>query len=919
MHKVAGMDEVLREFLIESWEGLAELDANVVALEERGAEPHLIAAIFRTIHTIKGTCGFIGLTNLGKVAHSAENVLGLMREGRLEATPRTISLTLRAVDEIKRMLQVIEDTGAEPQEEPHQLLQMLSLMANIPIEFDRAANCTFADFGASTNHETLNSPVAQFDDAPCNSNQHLLAPDSADTADLSPSLSTNQAGTPSEMARESAPLSKNNSIESLAAPSNEPLPVTVTTDPDSEGASAKRSKVADLTIRVHVDVLDSLMNLVGELVLTRNQLLQLSRGDEESKYSAPITLLNRVTTDLQEGVMKTRMQPIGGIWSSLPRIIRDLRQATGKQIELEMRGNETELDRTLLEAIRDPLTHMIRNSADHGLETPEVRRQKGKPETGVIRLDAYHEGGHVILSIEDDGAGINVKRVREKAIAQGLVSEADAARMPEHELVQFVFRPGFSTAQQVTSLSGRGVGMDVVKTQIEKIGGTVDLSSIGDKGTTVRIKIPLTLAIISALVVESGGESFAIPQLGVVELVRLAAEEKHRIERIHNNEVFRLRHRLLPLIRLDGVVELPSRSAEDSDVNIVVLQVGDQQFGLIVDRVFDTEEIVVKPVGSLLKDIPIYQGTTILGDGRVIMILDVAGIASEIGLSSLTSEVAEANDRSQDGDTTNLLCFNAGDGRAMSVPLSLVSRLEEVPQEKIEATGEREVVQYRGDLLPLIPVQGYSRHSTEKPIQPVIVFQENGRSMGLMVSEIEDIVEDRLVIRMSSQQPGVIGTAIVNNRATEIIDAHHYVIQANPEWFQHNQWRPTWKILLVEDSVFFRQLLNTNLVSEGYDVTAVVDGKQGISTLERDGTFDLIISDIEMPEVDGLSFARWVRNKTQFKSVPMIAMSGNTRPSMEQEALKAGFTRFMRKFDPAELKAVLFEMSSDRSRKGVPA
>lgn len=898
------MDDVLKEFLIESWEGLTELDASVVALEERGVQPDLLASIFRIIHTIKGTCGFIGLVNIGRITHSTESVLGLMREGKLEATTQTITLTLRAVDEIKSMLRHLEETGQEPATVNGDTLNTLELLARIPEEFGKTGRMAGPLFYV---------PEATPED-------HLSMGEITEPeAESQPAVRVvPQAATISE----TPPVPEPTSCEAMTQTATPPAEINnaavASSEPD-DGGNGKRSKVADLSIRVNVNVLDSLMNLVGELVLTRNQLLQLSRGDEESKYAAPITLLNRVTTDLQEGVMKTRMQPIGSVWQSLPRIIRDLRQVTGKQIELDMRGSETELDRTLLEAIRDPLTHMIRNSADHGLELPEIRRQKGKPECGMIRLDAYHEGGHVIISIEDDGAGINVKRVREKAVSQGLISEVDAARLPDHELIQFVFRPGFSTAQQVTSLSGRGVGMDVVKTQIEKIGGTVDLSSTLDKGATVRIKIPLTLAIISALVVESGGQSFAIPQLGIVELVRLAAEERHRIEKIHNNEVFRLRHRLLPLIRLDGVVQLPTRMTAESDVNIVVLQVGDQQFGLIVDRVFDTEEIVVKPVGSLLKDIPIYQGTTILGDGRVIMILDVAGIASEIGLSTMTSDIAEQNDRNADGETTNLLCFNAGDGRAMSVPLSLVSRLEEVPREKIETTGDREVVQYRGDLLPLVPVHGYSRHSNDKPIQPVIVFQENGRAMGLMVSEIEDIVEDRLVIRMASQQPGVVGTAIVNNRATEIVDAHHYVIQANPEWFHHNHWRPNWRILLVEDSVFFRQLLTTNLESEGYSVTAVVDGKQGIATLERDANFDLIVSDIEMPEVDGLSFARWVRSKSQFQDKPMIAMSGNTRPSMDQDAIKAGFTKFMRKFDPAELKAVLFEMCSAQKRRGVSA
>jgi two-component system chemotaxis sensor kinase CheA len=584
--------------------------------------------------------------------------------------------------------------------------------------------------------------------------------------------------------------------------------------------------------------------------------------------------------------------------------VRDLTQQTGKQINLEMLGAETELDRTVLDAIKDPLTHMVRNSADHGVESPAVRRAAGKPEVGRVRLNAYREGGHVIICIEDDGAGIPLDKVRQKAIKNGLVSERDAARLSDKEVLAFVFLPGFSTAEKVTSVSGRGVGMDVVKTQIERIGGMIDLSSKPGIGTTVRIKIPLTLAIISALVVESGGLTLAIPQLGVVELVRLPAEDRHKkIERIHNKEVFRLRNRLLPLVCLDEVMGLKNVGRKnDQDVNIVVVQVGEEQFGLIVSEVFDTEEIVVKPVGQLLKEINIYQGTTILGDGRVIMILDVGGIAAQIGGLSSTSSDRDSHKGEKDGDAatlTSLLVFDPGSTSLMAVPLSLVARLEEFPRKQIEHTGGRLVVQYRGDLLPLLPIEGLEQVGAPDP-QPVVVFSEDGRLMGLMVSQIHDILEEHLVIRMPSKRPGVLGTAIVSGKATDIVDTRHYVIQANPDWFQKKTAVKQLRILVVDDSIFFRQLVTTALETGGFRVKAVDSGKKALSMLELGEKFDLIVSDIEMPQMDGCQFAAQVRQRA-FSNIPMIALTALCGPDSEKRALGAGFARYLLKFDAKEL------------------
>ena len=850
-------DDILAEFLAESWENLGRLDIEIVELEKRPRDGELLASIFRTIHTIKGTCGFIGLTGLGSVAHAAEGVLGRMRDGALTATPDVISLVLQAVDEIKVYLDGLEKTSQEPVRDHAALTHRLDELCG------------------------LVAPASALD-VPTEANSVL-----------------------SEGAHAGVPAFR----EAYTLPPV--LPEIHEVDPELDAAAGMEGKksIQDLSIRVGVDVLDRLMNLVGELVLTRNQLMQMVRGEDESKYVAPIAHLNRVTTDLQEGVMKTRMQPIGNAWSKLPRLVRDLAKHIGKQIELELIGAETELDRTVLDAIKDPLTHMVRNSADHGLETPAARRAQGKSETGKIRLNAYHEGGHVIICIEDDGAGIPLQRIRDKAIKNGLVSESDAARLSDKETLAFIFRPGFSTAEKVSSVSGRGVGMDVVKTQIERIGGTVELSTKVGAGTTIRIKIPLTLAIISALVIESGGLSFAIPQLGVVELVRLAAEDRHKIERIHEYEVFRLRHRLLPLVHLDDVLGLaPPVRSDDQDVNIVVVQVGEDQFGLIVSEVFDTEEIVVKPVGNLLKDLQIYQGTTILGDGRVIMILDVGGIASQVGThlqDGMGHDALRGEQEDAEGELTRLLMFEAGEASNMAVPLSLVARLEEFPRKDIERSGDRLVVQYRGDLLPLLPIHG-ATNGTPDP-QPVIVFSEGQSSMGLMVDRIQDIQEERLMIRMPSRRSGVLGTAIVNGRATDIIDLRHYITNANPEWF-NRKFAESWRILVVDDSVFFRQLVTTALETEGHKVLAVSGGREALERLDRGPRFDAIVCDIEMPEVDGLEFARRFRQRPAETRTPLIALTSLAGQRHEEPAAAAGFDRFLTKFDPQQLVRAVEEL-----------
>jgi two-component system chemotaxis sensor kinase CheA len=549
-------------------------------------------------------------------------------------------------------------------------------------------------------------------------------------------------------------------------------------------ADVKESALASSSIRVNVDVIENLMTLISELVLTRNQLMQLQRMQKSSEFKVPLQRISHITSELQDGVTRMRMQPIGSAWAKLPRIVRDLCVESGKKIELIQRGADTELDRQVLEMIKDPLTHMIRKSADHGIESVADRRAAGKADTGSIALEAYHEGGHIFIRIADDGRGLDADRIRRKAIVNGLATEAEVAGMSEQQILQFIFRAGFSTAEKVTSVSGRGVGMDVVRTNVERIGGTIEMTSTAGRGTTFLIKIPLTLAIVSALIVEAAGQRFAVPQINVIELVRAGLRSGARIETIKNAPVLRLRDRLLPLVSLRGLLGL----GEDDgarDRFILVAQVGAFTFGIVVDRVFDTEEIVVKPVAPILRGNPFYAGNTILGDGSVIMILDPNGISGAAGQgkaqldSASTLSVASTH---RESDQTSLLLFRAASTELKAVPLDAVARIEEVDAGTIEHVGGRPVVQYRDHLMPLITLDPAHRWKDEGK-QPILVFDNGGRSLGIVVDEVVDIASERVVIELKPGRDGLLGTAIVAGKATDLIDIEFHVARNFSNWF----------------------------------------------------------------------------------------------------------------------------------------
>ncbi len=775
--------ELIAEFLVESRENLDQLDEDFVEYERAPDDPLLLGGIFRTIHTIKGTSGFLAFNKLEKLTHQGENILSRLRDGVMEFRPEVATALLKMVDAIREMLDHIEGNGNEGPGDYTALTEHLRSF----VEVDEDA----------TDDEEPRVPLI---------GDLLLETEDISREALDEALEEQQEGDGRQLGR-------------ILVAKGETDPVAVGEALAEQRKAAAPKNSSDQSIRVDIDLLDGLMNLVGELVLARNQILQFTDALEDSSFTAATQRLNLITTELQERAMKTRMQPIGQIWSKFPRIVRDLAASCDKAVRLEMIGRETELDRTILESIKDPLTHIIRNSVDHGIESPERRREAGKPEEGLITLRAYHEGGQVIIEISDDGGGIDLERVKAKAIEKGVIGTDAANRLSEAELINMIFQAGFSTAAEVTNVSGRGVGMDVVRTNIERIGGTVDMQSPPAGGTMLKVKIPLTLAIIPALVVTTGGDRYAIPQVNLLELVRLEGENARRsIEYIHDVPVYRLRGSLLPLIHLDeelksaGVArfdhadsqEAPDNAvhevSSDETVNIVVLQADDRNFGLVVDEVNDTEEIVVKPVGKQLKDIAAFAGATIMGDGRVALILDILGLAQKAQVLSGVGESSRHDEKgaSRDGDdnvTQPLLLVSLDEASTGAIPLSAVARLEEFELDRVEWANQEPVIQYRDRIMPLAflsrEVESSARHRDHATPEredsddrgetmQVVVHSRESESIGLVVSGILDVVmaDVRASARTSSGSRQ--SSAIIQGTVTDLIDVDSVVSSIVP-------------------------------------------------------------------------------------------------------------------------------------------
>ncbi len=865
--------ELIGEFVNESREHLADIESQLLDIEAGGAnaDPKLVNEVFRAIHSIKGAAGFMGFVTLGKLAHELESVLNLVRMGQLVPTSPIIDILLKAADKLRNMIDDIDNSN---QAEIADHLEALELIV--------------AGLIAAESPVTQHAPRATDIAAPMPTDPQSLLVPATDVA---------------------APA------RSFAAPQ----PASTTTAPRpaaSEGATSNAAP-ADNSIRVGIGVLDRLMTLAGELVLSRNQLLQTLNSKEYAKLDAVSARVNQVTSDLHETVMRARMQVVGTIFNRFPRVVRDLSSQLGKQCELKIEGGEVELDKSIIEAIGDPLTHLIRNSVDHGIEMPEQRRTANKPIKALVVMTAFHQSGKVNITISDDGRGIDADNLRQKAVSKGLISAEQARAMNERDSLNLIFRPGFSTAEKLTDVSGRGVGMDVVKTNIERVGGSVWVETEVGRGTTVHVRLPLTLAIIPSLIVHTAGNRYAIPQSSISELVRVKRSEvATKIQRLKSAEVLRLRGTLLPLVRLKTVLGIGAAHDEHDKAsahNIVVVDAGPVRFGLVVDGLHDPEEIVVRPLGRHMRNCTLLSGATILGDGQAALILDSAGIAAFTGMRSPEDDgrgaAADAS-ATVNTDTHQLILFQNDPSEQFAIPLQLVARLERVRANQIDQIGGRKALRYRGGVLPLLVLDQYidAQPMPESAWMHVVVFVMGGREVGLLIRELIDIHTTTAAIDGKLfRQPGVLGSMVIGDKTTRLLDLYEITKLAHPDCLQNidalqSGGASEARILLAEDSDFFRARMTEAIEAGGYEVVACPDGAEAWKTLQDPKQhFDMVVTDLEMPHVNGFELIRRIRQHPSVSHLPVFAVSSLASEEDQHRARTAGVDEYHIKLDRESL------------------
>ena len=922
--------EIIQELIEESTEHLSAIEPDLLELEQRGGEvsSELVNRIFRAIHSIKGGFGFFGIESIQGLTHVMESVLMKVRDGEMSADSSMVDSLLEGVDKVREMLEDVEGSDR--------------VDASVVLGSLKQILDSHESGGAPADPVPEAEPAGKTD-------EHPVATDPVPEPEAAPAAEA-------ESAPEAEPAKKEGDKHRI------------------QGTEA---------LRVKVDLLNNLMNLAGEMVLARNQIVQmlgrklgetnvgeglsksirgavgdarrnvaatlrdgnggeistqsidreLDRLEEQLVKSIDVRLsdipglnsamvnVDSVTTDLQENIMRTRMQPIGTVFGKFPRVVRELSRKTGKEIRLEVSGDEVELDKSIIESLSDPLTHLLRNAADHGVEAPGIRESKGKPRTGEIRIRAFHEGGQVNIEIADDGAGIDVEKIKAKAIEKGVITTVQAAEMEEKEALHLIFAPGFSMAEKVSDVSGRGVGMDVVRTNIENLGGIIEVETRLGLGSSVILRLPLTLAIIPSLIVSVGERPFAVPQISLDELVRIRKDDdKHALERVQGAEVLRLRGKLLPVLRLTDILGLPGSSARDADegqaVQMMVLKVGSQRYGLVVDQVLDSEEIVVKPLPSFVKDVRSYAGATIMGDGKVAMILDVAGIADFAGLDFAALEgEAELNQKNDDGlastETQTLLLFRNHPEQLFSVNLDLISRIERVDPEKVESVGGKEYLRYPDRTLRLLRLHDFlpvTPPETEPEELFVIIPKLVSHPMGIVVSSCEDVIQAQVNVDPDNiKGTGILGSAVVDDQLVIFIDIYSLFEAADPELARKDEEiEPETlqcdRVLLAEDTPFFQAVEMKYLESLGCKVDLARDGEEAWRMLNMaEVDYDLIVTDIEMPHVDGFELTRRIRNSTRHKDTPVVALTALDSDEYRHQGRAAGVSAYETKLDKYNL------------------
>ncbi len=839
------MEDILNDFLAEANDQINQVERQIVLFEQEPSNADIIASIFRLFHTLKGTSGFLDLPRLERISHAAETLLGQARDHGA-ATPEQVDLVLQTVDIIQDILAALAADGREPVGTDDKLIAALEAASEIKV--------------------AANTPENQM---PC-----------IETIGTAGQAAKNPAQQPDIL------------VESRQV-----------TRPDGKTNSTETSGVRETgSIRVALGTIERIMRLVSELVLTRNQLMDLSRSSYETTINAPLQRLSAITSDLQDSIMRARMQPIDRLFSSLPRIARELAHDLNKRTTLILEGSDTELDRQLIELIRDPLMHILRNCIDHGLESEAERLSANKSATGTIKITAAQESGFISIRISDDGRGVDVARVRQKALDLGLADSAQLAAMSKDEVCRFIFAPGFSTAQAVTNVSGRGVGMDVVRENVESIGGTVSLSTTPGQGTTITLKIPLTLAIVPALIFKVHGFEFAIPQDAVLEAVAYREDENNALTAVQGRQMFTLRDQVMPVVDMAQLCNLPDRPETDSlpaEKIFIISRIGAMSFAISVDALADVQEIVVKPLSSPLAHLDIFAGNTILGNGAVVLIVNPVGLASAIGLDSTNQYTVNASGATDPyrKDATNFILFRGNGPVQKALPLSLLSRIEEVDAKDIAESEGQKFLKHNGLVMPVLDLAGFS---SERARWPVLVVGVGGEPMGLIVSQIIDTVEHALEIDIAGHSPAVVGSTTINGELTEILDLSYFMQLARPDAFARRHAH-RFRILVVDDKPFFRDMLAPIIAASGYEVSTASSAEDAISLIRRGGQFDAILTDVDMPNVNGYELTAMIREIPVYKDKPIIALDAYAGQEVKTAAQAAGMTGVVGKFDRKSL------------------